>query len=89
MLALVLLAGLIGRVLADEAKGKIKSVRPAVRTLVLDISGKDLALEVHPKAKITLSGKAGTLMDLKNGDPVTVHYDKQGEKTIATAIVRP
>jgi Cu/Ag efflux protein CusF len=87
VLALVLVVGLAAPALAAEAKGKIKSISPDSKELVLtDDNGKDWTFQIDDSAKVRLADKDVKLQDLKEGDQATVTYQKQGAKMIATEI---
>src|SRR5260370_40929199 len=73
VIALVLVVGLVSPVLADEAKGKIKSVAADKKEFVLtDKANKDWTFSVPADAKITLADTDIKLTDLKEGDGATV-----------------
>jgi Cu/Ag efflux protein CusF len=76
-------------VLAADAKGKIKSIDAAANRLVItDQGGKDHTFEMGAQAKVRLADKDGKLSDLKVGDEVTVTYQEQGGKNVATSVQR-
>jgi hypothetical protein len=54
-----------------EAIGKVVSVNPVKRTLVVDVNGKKVAFAVAELA-------AKELTKFKRGDPVTVRYTEDG-----------
>lgn len=87
LLALALLLGLAAPVLADEAKGRIKSVTADKNEFVLtDSNAKDWTFQVDDNAKIRLGDKDGKLNELKVGDEVTIQYKKSGDKLTANEI---
>jgi Cu/Ag efflux protein CusF len=87
ILALSVLFGFVAQVMADETKGKIKSVAAAKDELVLTDSGnKDHTFRVADKAKIIINDKEGKLADLKTGDEVTVTYQRQANVMLASEI---
>ena len=87
VLALVFLLGLAAPVLADEAKGKIKSVdADKSQFVVTDKDGKDWTFKMDDNAKIRLNDKDSKLNDLKEGDEVTVTYEKKGDQMIASEV---
>jgi hypothetical protein len=87
VLALALLMVLTTQALADETKGKIKSVAPDKNQLVMtDSTNKDWTFTVADKAKVTLDGKDCKLADLQAGYEVALTYDRNGDKLIAKEI---
>ena len=87
VLVLVFLLGLAAPVLAEEVKGKIKSVDADKNQFVLtDKDAKDLTFKMDDNAKIRLNDKDSKLNDLKNGDEVEIKYEKQGDKFVAQDI---
>jgi Cu/Ag efflux protein CusF len=87
VLVLVFLLGLAAPVLAEEVKGKIKSVDADKNQFVLtDKDGKDLTFKMDDNAKIRLNDKDSKLNDLKEGDEITVTYEKKGDRMIASEV---
>jgi hypothetical protein len=87
VIALFLMVGLAAPVLADETKGKIKTVSADKKEFVFtDKDNKDWTFQVSDDAKIKLEDKDIKLNDLKPGDMVTVTYTKKGDKLIATEV---
>jgi hypothetical protein len=85
--ALVILAAFVTPVLADEAKGKIKSVSADKKEFVFtDKDSKDWTFMVDDNAKIQVANKDAKLADLKAGAEATVVYEKKGDKLIAKEI---
>jgi len=76
VLAVALVFGLAAGVMADEAKGKVKSVEKD--KVVVTVDGKDVTYSV---------GKDVDTKDLAAGDEVTVTYTKEGDKATASKIV--
>lgn len=73
--------------LADEARGKVKSVTADRRQFVMaDEVGKTWTVTVAPDAKVLLNDRPTKLSDLQTDDAVTVTYAKDGEKLVATAV---
>jgi len=86
-LACVLVAVAIyaGFVLADEAKGKFKKWEKG--TITVTVNGKDVEYKGNKETKILhgddeVKGKdrRKLFMDLKEGTPVTITYEKDGDK---------
>jgi hypothetical protein len=91
MLALILALGLVlilaMPALADEAKGKVKSLDPDKGTFVItDANNKDLDFHALKDCKVFVNDKEGKLADLKVGDQLTITYAKEGEKMNASEI---
>ncbi len=88
MLALALVVGLTGALLAAEtAKGKIKSVNADKKEFVVtDKNDKDFTFHMDAAGKITLADKEVKLDELKKGDEVEIKYEKDGDKMIAKEI---
>jgi len=88
VLALIVLVGLAMPVLADETKGKIKSVSADKKEFVFsDKDGKDWTFQMAEDAKIKLGDKDIKLNELKAGDEVTVTYKKVGDNLIASEVL--
>ncbi len=89
VLALTLLVALASPILADEAKGKIKSVSVDKKEIVVtDTNAKDWTFILAEDGKIRLGDKDGKLDDLKEGDEITVTYEKKDDKLMASKIER-
>ena len=84
---LTVLLAVAAPVLADEVKGKIKSINADKSEFVLtDKDGKDWTFKMDDNAKIRLNDKDSKLNDLKEGDEIKVTYDKKGDQLIAKEI---
>jgi Cu/Ag efflux protein CusF len=87
VLALALLVAFANPVRAEETKGKIKSVSADKKEVVVtDNNGKDLTFQLAEDGKVRVADQDGKLSDLKEGDEVTVTYDKKDDKLIASKI---
>ena len=87
ILALVLLLVLTGPALADEAKGRIKTLDLDKSSFVMaDDNNKDWTINAAKDCKVFLNDKESKLADLKADDKVTVTYAKDGEKINASEI---
>jgi len=87
VLVLTFLLGPVAPVLADDTKGKIKSINADKSEFVLtDKDGKDWTFKMDDNAKIRLNDKDSKLNDLKEGDEIKVTYDKKGDQLIAKEI---
>jgi hypothetical protein len=85
--ALVLCLGLALPALAEEAKGKVKTVNGDKNELVMtDSAGKDFTIHLDPTGKVFINDKAGKLSDLQAGEDVTVTYTLKDNKLMATEI---
>jgi hypothetical protein len=85
LIAVLVLFGCVGVLLADEAKGKFKKWEKG--SLTIDVDGKDVKYDVGKDGKVfngddEVTGKdRGKLFkDLKEGTEVKVVYDKDGDK---------
>jgi Cu/Ag efflux protein CusF len=87
VLALALVLGLAMPALADEAKGKIKTLDPDKSTFtILDDNAKDLVFTHDKEGKVFINDKESKLSDLKVDDQVTVTYKKDGDKMICSEV---
>jgi Cu/Ag efflux protein CusF len=87
LVALVLMLVLAVPVVADETKGKIKTVDPNKSEFILtDANAKDWPMQVEKNAQVFINDKEAKLTDLRAGDEVSVTYEKQGEKLITKTI---
>jgi Cu/Ag efflux protein CusF len=81
----VVLAGMLafgGLAMAAEMEGKIQTVDPAGKEMVLDDGTK---LTWGDDTKISVKGQEGKLEDLKEGAKVKASYeDKDGKKVLGT-----
>jgi hypothetical protein len=74
----VLALGLALPALAEEAKGKVKSVDGTKNTLVItDAGGKDLTVHMNKDAKVTINDKPAKFTDLQAGDEVDIRFEKK------------
>src|SRR5260370_32670953 len=89
VLTLALFVAVAAPVLADEAKGKIKSVNTDKKELVVtDKDAKDWTFVFNNDGKVRVGDKDGTLTDLKEGDEGTITYEKKDDKLMASKIER-
>jgi Cu/Ag efflux protein CusF len=87
VLALALVLGLAMPALADESKGKIKSLEPDKSTFTItDSDAKDLQFTHDKEGKVFINDKESKLADLQVGDQVTVTYKKDGDKMICSEV---
>jgi Cu/Ag efflux protein CusF len=87
VLAMTLLVAIAAPVLADEVKGKIKSITADKREFsVTDNDGKTHELVLIEDGKVKLGDKDGKFSDLKEGDEVTITYEKKDGKMMASEI---
>ncbi len=87
VLAVGLLVALATPALAAEAKGKIKSITADKHQFVLtDENGKDWTFMLSEDGKVRLGDKSAKLDELKEGDRVTVTYEKKGDELIASEV---
>ncbi|HVK10196.1 MAG TPA: hypothetical protein VM597_15625 [Gemmataceae bacterium] len=87
VLALVAMLGFAATAFAADAKGKIKTVSADKNEFVIaDADGKNWTMMAGPTAKFTLNDKEAKLADLQADDEVTVTYEKDGDKLVASNI---
>jgi Cu/Ag efflux protein CusF len=87
LLAVALVLGLALPALAEEAKGKIKTLEPDKSTFtILDSANKDLTFTHDKDGKVFINDKESKLADLQVGDQVTVTYKKDGDKMLCTEV---
>ena len=87
VLALAVLVALATPVLAEETKGKIKSVSADKKEFVMtDNNGKDWEFTLSDEGKVMLGDKDIKLDELKEGDRVTITYEKKDGKLMASEI---
>lgn len=85
LLAVALVLGLVGGVMAEECKGKVKSTGDG-KIVVTTADGKDVTIMVADTVPITLAGQKAKLTDLKKDAEVTVTCKKEGDKIVAEKI---
>jgi biopolymer transport protein ExbD len=86
-LVLVLLLGLTMPLLAANAGGKIASVAADKNEFVMtDKDGKNWTFQLNQGGKVFINDKEGKLADLQAGFEVTITYEKQGEKLLASEV---
>jgi hypothetical protein len=73
---------IVGVAIADEAKGKVKAVDTDKNTVTVTVGDKEMKFQAKD-AKVTAGKKDIGLKDLKEGDNVTVTYDKDVASKIA------
>jgi Cu/Ag efflux protein CusF len=89
VLALTLIVAFATPLLADEAKGKIKSVSADKKEFVMtDNDGKDMTFQLAEDGKVRVANQDAKLSDLKEGDQVTITYEKKDDKLIASKVVK-
>ena len=87
VLAITLLVAVAAPALADEVKGKIKSITADKREFtVTDADGKTHEFVLNEDGKIKLGDKDGKLNDLKEGDEVTITFEKKDGKMMVSEI---
>jgi Cu/Ag efflux protein CusF len=87
VLAMTLLLAVAAPVLADEVKGKIKSITADKREFtVTDNDGKNHEFILNEDGKVKLGDKDGKLNDLKEGAEVTITYEKKDGKMMVSEI---
>jgi cold shock CspA family protein len=90
LLGMFVLALLLGRVfpaMADEAKGKVKTVNGDKNEFVItDSTGKDITIHLNQNGKVLVNDKAAKLTDLQAGDLVTVTCEIKNEQHQASEV---
>lgn len=87
VLALVAALGFATTAFAADAKGKVKTVTADKNEFVIaDADGKNWTIMTGKECKIQMNDKDAKLADLQADDEVTVTYEKDGEKLVATSI---
>lgn len=87
VIALAFVFSLAVPAMALDAKGKVKTVTADKNEFVItDDAGKDWTIMVAKDAKIHCNDKECKLADLQADDMVTVTYEKDGEKMVASAV---
>jgi len=87
VLVLVLLLGLAMPAVADEAKGKVKSVDGDKNQFVMtDAAGKDLTIHLNKDGKVFINDKQGKLTDLQAGDEVAVTCEIKNDQHMASEV---
>ena len=87
VLAMTLLLAVAAPVLADEVKGKIKSITADKREFtVTDSDGKNHEFVLNEDGKVKLGDKDSKLNDLKEGNEVTITYEKKDGKLMVSEI---
>ena len=87
VLALAVLVCFAAPLLAEETKGKIKSVSADKKEFVMtDDNGKDWEFTLTDEGKVKLGDKDIKLNELKEGDQVTITYDKKDNKLMASEV---
>ena len=87
LLVLVVLIGFAAPTLAADTTGKIKSVAADKSQFVMaDVNNKNWTIQLGAKAKIFLNDKEAKLADLQADDEVTVKYQRDGEKFVASEV---
>ncbi len=87
VLALAFVLALSAPVLAEDAKGTIKSVTADKNEFVLtDNLQKDHTFHLDAKAKVIINDKEGTLSDLKKGDEASVTWENKNGKMTASQV---
>jgi hypothetical protein len=87
LLVLALLVGFAGPALAADASGKIKTVEADKGQFVMaDVNNKNWTIQLGTNAKIFLNDKESKLADLQADDEVSIKYEKDGEKFVASEV---
>jgi hypothetical protein len=76
----------VGFALADDIKGKVKSVDPDKGTITVTVDDKDQTLPVSKDVKLSLGKKVKELKDVQVGKDVVLTTSKQDDKDVVTEI---
>ena len=82
-MVLAAILAVAGVALAADTEGKIQSIDPANKEVVLDDGTK---LVCDETTQIMVEGKAGKLEDLKEGSKVKAGYEEKDGKNVATML---
>jgi len=73
--------------MADEVKGKVKSVDDTKNQFVMtDAAGKDITIHLNRHGKVFINDKAAKLSDLQAGDEVTTTCEVRNEQHHASEV---
>jgi hypothetical protein len=87
VLVLVLFLGLALPVVADEAKGKVKTVNGEKNEFVMtDAAGKDTTIHARKDCKVFINDKEAKLADLQADDQVVVTCEIKNEQHTASEV---
>jgi len=86
VLALALLLSLTTPVLAEEAKGTIRTASSDKGEVTLKGILKDATYVLNKDAKVFLDGRKATVKDLQEGDRAAITYVKEGDQMRASAV---
>lgn len=87
VLALALTLVLAQPTLAAEAKGTVKTINADKHEFVMaDANAKDWTIHLDKDSKVFINDKESKLSDLQGSDEVTVTYEKQGDRLMASRI---
>ena len=87
LLVLALLVGFATPALAADAAGKIKSVEADKGQFVMsDTNNKNWTITLGTNAKVFLNDKEAKLADLQADDDVTIKYERDGDKFVASEV---
>jgi Cu/Ag efflux protein CusF len=87
VLVLLLLGSALAAASAGEIKGKVKSVDPDRLEFVLDDnSGKMTTFQMDEDAQVIINNQDATLMDLREGDVVSVIHRQDGTAWMAIEV---
>jgi biopolymer transport protein ExbD len=87
MLVLTLVLGVATPLLAAEAAGKIKSVNAdKLEFTILDANQKNWTFHLAKDAKVFINDKEGKLSDLQADNAVTITYQDENGKLMASQV---
>ncbi len=87
ILVLALLVGVATPALAADASGKIKSVEADKgQFTMVDVNNKTWTITLGTNAKVFLNDKEAKLADCQADDEVSIKYERDGEKFVASEV---
>lgn len=88
LLVIGLLATFAATVLANEFKGRIASVHPEKRELIVTEAVKNWTFQITPQSQISINGRSATIAELRAGDEVVVMYAREGKDKMTAMSVQ-
>ena len=87
VLAAAFLLALVAPAFAAETKGTIKTVNiDKVEFVMADANAKDWTIHLNKDGKVFINDKESKLSDLQASDEVTVTYEKEGDRLMASEV---
>jgi len=86
VLSVALMLGLALPVLADEAKGTVRTVHGDKNDIVIKGIVNDTTYYLDKGAWVILDGRKSKLTDLREGDKAAITYEKRGENLVSFGV---